>query len=69
MDQNTLVVLPDLRAEYPEIDLMYVIAFQTLSHLPESKNKSSRSNSTLGIQQQQQKNIRDIKAKLSTNGF
>lgn len=68
-DRNIVIVGPDLQAEYPEIDLVYVIAFQTLSHLPESKNKSSRSNSTLGIQQQQQKNIRDIKAKLSTNGF
>lgn len=37
MDQNTLVVLTDLQAEYPEIDLVYVIAFQTLSHLPESE--------------------------------
>lgn len=49
VDQNTLIVWTDLQAEYPEIDLMYVIAFQTLSHLPESKNKSSKMNSTVGI--------------------
>lgn len=45
VDQNTLVVLPDHRAAYPEIDLVYVIAFQTLSHLPEvtpAKNGTRR---------------------------
>lgn len=42
VDQNTLVVWPDHRAAYPEIDLMYVIAFQTLSHLPEMCVRNNR---------------------------
>lgn len=41
VDQNTLIVWTDLQAEYPEIDLMYVVVFQTLSHLPE-KSKQQR---------------------------
>lgn len=38
-DQNILIVVTDLRAMYPEIDLVYVIAFRILSHLPEEQKK------------------------------
>lgn len=34
VDRNIVIVGPDLQAEYPEIDSVYVIAFQILSHLP-----------------------------------
>lgn len=40
VDQNTLIVWTDLQAEYPEIDSMYVVVFQTLSHLPEHPDQT-----------------------------
>lgn len=33
-DRSIVIVGTDLRAEYPEIDSVYVTAFQILSHLP-----------------------------------
>lgn len=42
MDQNSVIDELDLPAMYPEIDLMYVVVFRILSHLPKNEENTTK---------------------------